>query len=92
MLDQMCWAEEFLVALHDMDKRKILLIYVVFPDESEGSSKSSFTTMDQPRKRIYPLISRLDMDEWIDQEWRAEAGNMLVAGMCLFSVPLFYLN
>ncbi|KAF2650671.1 hypothetical protein K491DRAFT_720533 [Lophiostoma macrostomum CBS 122681] len=79
--DQQCWAEEFLLALHDMDHRQILTIFLLFPNESEGSSQGRDFSIKQQRKRMYPLTCELDMDWWIEQEWCAEAGNMLVTGM-----------
>lgn len=85
--DQQGWAEEFLFALHDMDHRKILTVFLVYPSESEGTSQERVFSIKQPRKRIYPLTGKLDMDWWIEKEWSAEAGNMLVTGMYV-PIPL----
>lgn len=66
-----------------MDHRKILTVFLVYPSESEGTSQERVFSIKQPRERIYPLTGKLDMDWWVEKEWSAEAGNMLVTGMCV---------
>jgi hypothetical protein len=75
----MKWAEEFLSALDDLDHREILTIFIFYPSEveetvEEGMSKST------SRRRMLPMSSNLDIGWFIDREWGAEAGNMLLSG------------
>lgn len=78
--DQFCWAEEFLLALHEMDQRQILTIFLSYPSESEGSSEQRVDSFVQPQGRMYSLPSEFDLDYCINEEWGAEAGNMLITG------------
>jgi hypothetical protein len=68
-----------------MDHRHILNIHLLSPNLSEGSSQGRDFSIRKPRERIYPLSGGLDMDEWIANEWSAEAGNMLVQGTQRYS-------
>jgi hypothetical protein len=64
--------EEYLFALNDMDQeRKILTVFCYYPEPvTDGLS----------RPRIMSLSDKLNMPWFIDKEWDAEAGNMLVSG------------
>ena len=77
--DQIVWAEEFLSALDDLDHRQILTIFVFYPSEAEETLEDSITKRTS-RRRLLPMSSDLDMGWFIDQEWGAEAGNMLLSG------------
>lgn len=76
----MRWAEEFLSALDDLDHREILTIFVFYPSEVEEVIEEDMAKKS-PRRRMLPMSSNLDMKWFIDQEWGAEAGNMLLSGM-----------
>ncbi|KAF2849416.1 hypothetical protein T440DRAFT_508606 [Plenodomus tracheiphilus IPT5] len=77
--EQMRWAEDFLCALDDMDSRQILTVFLFYPDHIEGSSEGRATKFQAPRKRMLSLSGKLDMSWFIESEWGAEAGNMLLA-------------
>jgi hypothetical protein len=72
--------EEFLYALNDMDQRQILTVFCFYPSQAGSSSARQTMNVQPPRLRIMSLTSTLDMSWFIDSEWGAEAGNMLVAG------------
>ena len=82
IIDQLTWAKEFLLALHDLDsRRRILNITLFFPNESEGSAGG------QIADKVPQLASRINNDHEIMEigtliwgEKRAEAGNMLISG------------
>lgn len=76
----MRWAEEFLCGLDDMDSRQILTIFLFYPNDLEGSSEGRETTFQAPRKRMLSVAGKLDMSWFIESEWGAEAGNMLLSG------------
>lgn len=67
-------------ALVDQDSREILTIFLFYPDDLEGSSEGRETKFQAPRKRILSVAGKLDMPWFIDREWGAEAGNMLLSG------------
>jgi hypothetical protein len=69
-----------LFALDDLDTRHILNIHLLFPSKSVGSSRSHTLSIQQTRSKIHSHEGELNMDDWIEAEWRAEAGNMLVRG------------
>ncbi|KAF2278976.1 uncharacterized protein EI97DRAFT_224567 [Westerdykella ornata] len=77
--DQMCWAVNFLLALHDLDDRKILNIFITTPSSLEGSAEGRNSALPELRSRIY-MLNEIDIDLWINEEWQAEAGNMLTVG------------
>ncbi|CAI6337037.1 unnamed protein product [Periconia digitata] len=79
--DQTRWALEFLHRLHDTDTLQILNIYLLLPDENEGASVGQQVQFNTGKDRIYTDTSKLDVEFWIREEWKAEAGNMLVT-MC----------
>ncbi|EUC40669.1 hypothetical protein COCMIDRAFT_41036 [Bipolaris oryzae ATCC 44560] len=76
--DQMKWAKEYLDTLNGLDPRKILTIYLLYPNESEGTAEGEFPSSRVPEARMYPISGSLDMAMFIEGEWSAEAGNMLV--------------
>jgi hypothetical protein len=64
--------EEYLFALNGMDQeRKILTIFCYHPKVVKNGPS---------RPRIMSMSDPLDMPWFIDEEWNAEAGNMLVSG------------
>jgi hypothetical protein len=84
--EQMRWAEEFLCALDDMDSRQILTVFLFYPNDVEGSSEGRETKFQPPRERMFSVSGKLDMTWLIENEWGAEAGNMLLAGKSLNSI------
>jgi hypothetical protein len=76
----MRWAEEFLNALNDLDHRNILTIYLLYPNESEGSAQGPISHNQESKTRMFPIFGPLDMAMFVQGEWGAEAGNMLVTG------------
>ena len=79
--DQMRVIEEYLFSLHDMDQeRKILTIFCYLPDRSASPSTRKAVTDGPQGPRIMSLVDKLDMTWFLDKEWGAEAGNMLVSG------------
>lgn len=81
----MSWAVEFLLSLHDLDDRKILNIFITTPSSIEGSAEGRNSTIPELRSRIY-LLNEIDIDLWINEEWQAEAGNMLTVGEYLLKL------
>ncbi|KAF2633016.1 hypothetical protein BU25DRAFT_87617 [Macroventuria anomochaeta] len=77
--DDLQWAKEFLCELHDMDRREILLIYLYYPNEAEGSSEGPIPRLEVPRRRMTSTSGEVDLLWLLKEEWRAEAGNMLVS-------------
>jgi hypothetical protein len=63
-----------------MDSRQILTIFLFYPNDLEGSSEGRETTFQAPRKRMLSVAGKLDMSWFIESEWGAEAGNMLLSG------------
>lgn len=79
--EQMLWAKEFLSRLDAMDdRRKILTIFCSFPDLTVGSSEAPPTNLPIKEPNIVELPSDVDLKWLINNEWNAEAGNMLVSG------------
>ena len=79
----MQWAKEFLDTLNSLDHRKILTIFLLCPNEMEGAAEGRFHDSRITGPRIFPIFGPLDMAMFIEGEWGAEAGNMLVTGMLL---------
>ena len=77
----MKWAKEYLDTLNSIDSRRILTIYLLYPNETEGTAEGEFPSSRIPEARMYPISGSLDMAMFIEGEWSAEAGNMLVTGM-----------
>jgi hypothetical protein len=84
--------EEFLCALNDMDQRQILTVFCFHPSQAEISSTSRVASIQPPRPRILSLTTTLDMSWFIENEWGAEAGNMLVAGKTRVAHTTFIAN
>ena len=63
-----------------MDRREILLIYLYYPSETEGSSEGPIPHLEVPRERMTATSGAVDILWLLKEEWRAEAGNMLVLG------------
>jgi hypothetical protein len=73
--------EEYLFALNDMDQeRKILTVFCYHPSQSGSYSTRRVATNGPSRPRIMSLPDPLDMPWFMEKEWDAEAGNMLVSG------------
>ncbi|PVH95422.1 hypothetical protein DM02DRAFT_660175 [Periconia macrospinosa] len=72
--EQTKWGLDFLHRLHDLDTLQILNVYLLLPDEDEGASEGKATVFETGKDRIYPDTSKLDIDFWIREEWKAEAG------------------
>ncbi|KAJ5035240.1 hypothetical protein J3E72DRAFT_176970 [Bipolaris maydis] len=79
--DQIQWAKEYLHALNHLDHRQILTIYLLCPNETEAVAEGGFNDSKITEARMFPISSSLDMAMFIEGEWGAEAGNMLVTGM-----------
>jgi hypothetical protein len=84
--------EEFLCALNDIDQRQILTVFCFHPSQAEISSTSRVASIQPPRPRILSLTTTLDMSWFIENEWGAEAGNMLVAGKTRVAHTTFIAN
>lgn len=80
-VDQMQWVKEFLHALNHLDHRQILTIYLLCPNETDGAAEGGFHDSKITEARMFPIFGSLDMAMFIEGEWGAEAGNMLVTGM-----------
>jgi hypothetical protein len=76
----MQWPKEYLNALNDLDHRNILTIYLLYPDETEGTAEGAVNDLKATKSRMFPISGSLDMSMFIEGEWSAEAGNMLVTG------------
>jgi hypothetical protein len=91
-LDQMRWAEEFLCALDDLDHRHIMTVFFYYPNDAVDLPSNQNTPLAATRHRMLPVSNTLDIGWFIEQEWGAEAGNMLLSGSNTRPLSLYVTN